>query len=189
MATDDRIGRKALRPNWNWRIKLLRILWMPCQVLFLRGTTRYLSPLRVLALRAFGAKIDLPALICDGVRIWYPWNFSMKAFSAIGTGAEVYNFAPVAIGRHVTISQYTYLCTASHDYNDIAMPLIYSSIDVGDDAWIAARAYVGPGVRIGCGAIVAAGSVVVRDVANWAIVGGNPAQFIKPRQPPSGECA
>ncbi|MEU6091736.1 CatB-related O-acetyltransferase [Streptomyces sp. NPDC047085] len=52
---------------------------------------------------------------------------------------------------------------------------------VGNDVWLGHRAMVMPGVRIGHGAIVAAGSVVVDDVADYAIVGGNPARLIRTR--------
>src|SRR5271169_3305947 len=85
-----RIDTSAPTSNWSWRIKLLRILWAPCNILFLPGTTRFLSPLRVLVLRLFGANIESPVLINDGVKIWYPWNLTMGRHSAIGRKAEIY---------------------------------------------------------------------------------------------------
>jgi putative colanic acid biosynthesis acetyltransferase WcaF len=81
----------------------------------------------------------------------------------------------------VTVSQYAFLCTATHDYEDPDFSLIMKPIDVGDYAWIGARAFVGPGVSIGEGAVVGATASVYRDVPEWTVVGGNPAKVIKQR--------
>ncbi len=106
----------------------------------------------------------------------------MGAHAAIGPEAEIYNFAPVHIGRHATVSQYAYLCTGSHDYRDLSMPLTYSPIEVGDHAWVAARAFIGPGVHVGRGAVVGACAVAIRNVEDWTVVAGNPARFVKIRR-------
>ena len=53
---------------------------------------------------------------------------------------------------------------------------------IGNDVWIATRAIILPGVHVGNGAIIAAGSVVTRDVPDYSIVGGNPAKVIKMRK-------
>ena len=179
MASIFRPGRN--RSNWSWQVKARRILWAPFGILFLRGTTRFLSPVRVLALRIFGADITRPVLIMDGVRVWYPWNLRMGFNSAIGSGAEIYNFAPVVIGDQATVSQYAFLCTATHDYSRSDMPLVYHPIEIGSEAWVAAGAFVGPGVTIGTGAVVGARAVVTRDVAAWMVVVGNPARPVRRR--------
>jgi putative colanic acid biosynthesis acetyltransferase WcaF len=85
------------------------------------------------------------------------------------------------LGAHVTVSQYAFLCTATHDYEDPGFRLIAKPIEVGDYAWIGARAFVGPGVSIGEGAVVGATASVYRDVPEWTVVGGNPAKVIKQR--------
>ena len=56
------------------------------------------------------------------------------------------------------------------------------AITIGDGVWLGARAIILPGVTIGEGAVVAAGAVVTKDVEPWAVVGGNPAKFIKKRE-------
>ncbi|MDQ7799461.1 MAG: DapH/DapD/GlmU-related protein [Candidatus Edwardsbacteria bacterium] len=58
----------------------------------------------------------------------------------------------------------------------------YPQTVIEDDVWIGAQAIILPGVRIGRGAIVAAGAVVTKDVEPYAIVGGNPARLIKRRK-------
>lgn len=170
-----RVRWQDSRNGWSWRIKLLRVAWAPCRIVFLRGTGRYLSPLRVAVLRLFGARIDAPVLVMDGVKVWYPWNLRLGRECRIGSGVEIYNFAPVEIGEQAAVSQGSYLCTASHDHTDPTMPLVYRPIVVAPEAWVCARCLIGPGVTIGRGAVTGAGSVVMRDVAPWQIVAGNPA--------------
>jgi len=62
------------------------------------------------------------------------------------------------------------------------MELTYAPIVIGDNAWVASRAFVGPGVTVGEGAVVAACAVVTKDIEPWTVVGGNPAKFIKKRE-------
>jgi putative colanic acid biosynthesis acetyltransferase WcaF len=85
----------------------------------------------------------------------------------------------VVVGSWATVSQYSFLCTATHDYHDPLMPLITAPIAIGARAWVAADVYVGPGVTIGEGAVVGARSSVYRNVEPWTVVGGNPARILK----------
>lgn len=85
------------------------------------------------------------------------------------------------MGNKVVISQYSYLCTATHDYESEANTLCWKTIEVGNYAWVAADTFVGPGVTVGEGAVVGARAVVFKDVEPWTVVGGNPAKFIKKR--------
>jgi putative colanic acid biosynthesis acetyltransferase WcaF len=62
------------------------------------------------------------------------------------------------------------------------MALTHAPIRVEEGAWVCARAFVGPGVVIGKGAVVAACAVVSKDVAAWNVVVGNPATFKKVRR-------
>lgn len=108
--------------------------------------------------------------------------------ACIGDLVDCYSVDKIIIGRNATISQYSFLCTASHAFNDDqiksvhAMPLLTAPIVVCDYAWIAADAFIGPGVTIGDGAVAAARSTVVRDVEPWTIVAGNPAKIIAKRK-------
>jgi putative colanic acid biosynthesis acetyltransferase WcaF len=61
------------------------------------------------------------------------------------------------------------------------MPLIKPPIEIGDEVWVCADAFIGPNVTVADSAIIAAASVVVKDVLSSSIVGGNPAKFIKTR--------
>lgn len=129
----------------------------------------------------FGARVGPHVHIHPTARIFLPWNLSIGEYGAIGDRAIVYNLGPVSIGARTTISQQAHLCAGTHDYRDPAFPLLRLPITIGDDAWICADAFIGPGVTIGNHAIVAARGVVVRDVEPGVIVAGNPAKMIKRR--------
>jgi putative colanic acid biosynthesis acetyltransferase WcaF len=87
------------------------------------------------------------------------------------------------LGRHATVSQYSYLCTASHDHNDVSMPLVTAPIRIEDEAWVAADVFVGPGVTIRHGAVVGARSTITADVAAWSVVAGSPPRQLSARRP------
>ncbi len=159
-----------------------RGLWACVQLPFIHGMPKRLSFLRVALLRLFGAQIGEACLVCGGVKIWEPWNLQMGSRTAIGVDAEIYNLAKISIGSNVTVSQYAYLCSASHDYTDPAFPLFSKPINIGDGAWVAAKAFVAPGVCIGDGTVIGACSVVTKDMPAWMICAGNPCKPLKPRQ-------
>ncbi|MEF2554102.1 putative colanic acid biosynthesis acetyltransferase [Aurantimonas sp. A2-1-M11] len=115
------------------------------------------------------------------VTIWAPWNLHMAAESCLGPGVTCYNVAVVRLGRGVTVSQRSHLCTASHDFNDPGFPLTGAPITLEDGAWIAAEVFVGPGVTVGAQAVILARGVVVRDVPAGSVMGGNPARHLRDR--------
>jgi putative colanic acid biosynthesis acetyltransferase WcaF len=105
----------------------------------------------------------------------------MDDFSCLGPEVDCYCVAPIRIGAHAVVSQYSYLCAASHDYERPDLPLITGPIRIEDGAWVAADVFIGMGVTVGAGAVVGARSSVYKDVAPWTVVGGNPARWIKQR--------
>ena len=105
----------------------------------------------------------------------------MGEHSCLADEVDCYNVAPVKIGDNTTVSQKSYLCTASHDITKVNIPLITAPIVIEDQAWIAADAFIGMGVTVGQGAVVGARASVYKDVEAWTVVGGNPAKFIKRR--------
>jgi putative colanic acid biosynthesis acetyltransferase WcaF len=177
-----RVELQHTRSGWPLSVKIRRVLWIPFKLLFLRGTGRFLSPLRISALILFGATIERPALVMDGVKVWHPWSLTLRRYCTLGRGVEVYNYAQVTVGEQATISQETFLCSASHDFEDPSMPLTFSPITIGAQSWVAAGCFIGPGITVGEGAVVGARSVVTKDVPEWTVVAGNPARFIKRRQ-------
>ena len=131
-----------------------------------------------LLLRLFGAKIAKTAHVYSSAKVYYPPNLYMGEYSCLASDVDCYNVAPVFVGNNVTISQGAFLCTASHDISDSLNHLITAPIRIEDQAWIAARAYVGMGVTVGQGAVIGATASVYKDVGPWLIMGGNPAKVI-----------
>lgn len=100
----------------------------------------------------------------------------------IGIGNIV--IGPVSIGNNAILAQHVCLSGLNHGYKDIHVPIrnqkcSVAMITLEDDCWIGANCVIVSGVTIGKHAIVAAGSVVTKNVAPFTIVGGNPAKLLK----------
>jgi len=159
-----------------------RLFWSVAWWLFCRFSPRPLWGWRRLWLRLFGARIAKGAYVYPSVRIWAPWNLEMGEYACLGRDVECYSADRIKLGSHALVSQYTWLCAASHDHRRASLPLVKAPITIGASAWIAADVFVGPGVVVGEGAVVAARACVVKDVEPWTVVGGNPARFLKKRE-------
>ena len=159
---------------------LLRLLWSFGKIFF-RFSPRSFFGWRRLVLRCFGAKVGHHVNIYNSAVIYFPWNLQIGDWSSIGEGALIYNLGLVTIGSRATISHRAHLCAGTHDYRQADLPLLKPPIVIEDQVWVCADAFVGPGVKVGEGAVVGARAVVVGNVDPWAVVAGNPARFIKKR--------
>ena len=130
----------------------------------------------------FGAKLGKGASVAPSVRLWAPWNLSMEEYSSLSDGVICYNVDKVSIGSSAIVSQYSILCTTSHDIHDLNMPLVTKPIIIKERAWIGMDSFIGMGVTIGEYAVVGARSSVFKDVDKSSIVGGSPAKFLKRRE-------
>jgi len=164
------------RPAWFVQ------LWWIFDALLVRSTPQALYSWRRLAWQLFGAKIGRNALIRPGVRVLFPWKVVIGEHCWIGDNAVLYNVETITIEEHSVVSQEAYLCTGTHDHCEISFPLIAHPIIIETECWIAARAFVGPGVRIGHGAVVGACAVVLSDVPAATIVAGAPARAVGTRK-------
>ena len=165
-------GNKCYRFLWN-------LIWL---FLFRPFPGALFYSWRNFLLRLFGAKIGIRCRIRCTVKVWMPANLIIGDAVAIGQHVELYNVAPITIGDGVTVSQYSFLCTASHDIFSRQKTLICIPITLASFSWIAADAFIGMGVTIGEGAVVGARACVFRNVEPWTVVGGNPTKFIKKRE-------
>jgi putative colanic acid biosynthesis acetyltransferase WcaF len=173
-----------MRPYANslsWRNRLARCAWLLVWSLLFRTSPSFMHWWRNLLLRCFGADLGRGVRVYPSCRVWAPWNLTMGVGSGFAFDVECYNVAPVRIGSYVTVSQHALLCTASHDIHRRDRRLVTRPIVIEDAAWVFARAFIGPGVTIATGAVVAACAVVVKDVEPWTVVGGNPARRIGQR--------
>lgn len=105
-----------------------------------------------------------------------------------GLGLDCMVSGPLSIGDNVMMGPGVMIYTQNHNYYRLDIPMIQQGdsdkrkITIGNDVWIAARVIILPGVTIGDGAVIGAGSIVTRDVPPYAVVAGNPAKVIKYRK-------
>lgn len=168
----------------------MKVLWLRNLLSSFPGVYFFFRGIRV-SLRRFryGAKFVHPSAYLDwGSSI--SKDFRLGAFSYIGPLASI---APgVSAGNYVMFGPRVVIVGKDHRFDRPGVPTIFSgrppfaSTFIEDDVWVGANATILSGVRIGRGAIVAAGSVVTRNVPAYAIVGGVPAKVIAMRFDESG---
>lgn len=168
-------------PSFSLSNRLKRLVWNVCYTLFFRYSPNPFHFWRSFILSMFGAKIGKGVHIYPKVRIWAPWNLEVGDQAGVGNDVILYSQDKIVLGNKSIISQGSHICTGTHDYTKIGHPLLTYPVYIGEQAWVAAESFVGPGVTIGDGAVIAARSVVVKKVDPWTVVGGNPAKFIKNR--------
>jgi putative colanic acid biosynthesis acetyltransferase WcaF len=168
-------------PSFSVMHRLLRVLWAVTWGLLARWSPVPFHGWRRVLLRAFGARVSRTARIYPSAVVWYPPNLQMGAHSVIGPGAVCYCMDRVVIGDYATVSQRAHLCGGTHDPDDPHFQLQPRPIRIEGKAWVAAEAFVGPGVTVGEGAVVGARCVAVRDIPAWEIWAGNPARRIRER--------
>jgi putative colanic acid biosynthesis acetyltransferase WcaF len=165
----------------SFRDKINRFIWaIVCFFFFKPFFFPFMNRWRVFLLKMFGAKIGNHTIIHSSVFIPSPWNLDVGVETCIGPEVKLH-FGKTIIGSKVTISQRTYLCSASHEISSLNTPFIPGEIIIEDFVWIAAEVFVMMNITIGEGAVVGARAAIFKNVEPWTVVGGNPAKFIKKR--------
>ncbi|WP_461131319.1 acyltransferase [Spirosoma aerophilum] len=113
-------------------------------------------------------------------------DVSVGAHSRVGIGSIV--IGPVSIGNQVIIAQHVVISGLNHGYENIDIPIRQQPVKalpivIDDESWIGSNVVITAGVRVGRHSIVAAGSVVTKDVSAYSVVAGNPARVIKQYNP------
>lgn len=166
--------------------KMARAVWnIVSAILFRPFGTKLFNPWRLFLLRLFGAEVKKDSGVYASTKIWAPWNLRLGHNSWLGPNVVCYNQAMITLEDNVTVSQYSYLCTAGHKTNSINendSGLIIAPITLRKGAWVGTRAFIGMGVNIGELSIVGATASVYKDVESYDIVGGNPAKIIRKRK-------
>jgi acetyltransferase-like isoleucine patch superfamily enzyme len=159
--------------------KLMRALG---QILFNRyGTHLPSRRLRKWWLRALGATLDRGCVIFAGTTVLGADRLRVGERANIGWRCVLDARGGLTIGNDAVIASDSQLIGGRHDFDDDDFIAYFDPITVGDHAWLATRCLVIGGVTIGRGAVVAAGAVVTRDVADNVVVGGVPAREIRKR--------
>ena len=167
--------------SFSFSHRLYRVLWAIVWTVFASWTPPPLHRWRRLLLVMFGAKIAPTAGVYPNVRVWYPANLEMGEFSFLGPNVNCYSMDRIKLGDYSLVSQGAHLCAGSHDISDPNFQLISKPIVIDAQAWVAAEAFVGPGVTIGEGAVLGARGVAFKSLEPWTVYAGNPATSLKKR--------
>ena len=143
------------------------------------------EPLRSLAFRFVLRRMGKGVYIDAKVYFKFPWLVEIGDYVSINRGAEFYpshaQKSLIRLGSHILIGPHAKFYGAGHDLGDDEFADTGADIVVCDNSWVGGSVIVLAGVTIGEGAVVAAGSVVTRDVPARAVVAGSPARVVKMR--------
>ncbi|MGZ5715744.1 MAG: acyltransferase [Caldimonas sp.] len=131
--------------------------------------------------RLCGFEIAPSATVQGGVRFFHVGRLKIGAGTLVNRGVYLDNRAGITIGENVSIAHDVRIYTLGHDVHDAAFAARGKPVEIDDHAVLFAGAMVMPGVHLGRGSVVMAGSVVTRSVAPMRIVGGNPAEDLGER--------
>jgi len=168
-------------PSFALSHRLFRAVWGIVWLLLARWTPPPLHRWRGWLLRRFGADIHPTARVYGSARIWYPPNLTLHAHAVIGPHANIYCMGNTTLGEQAIVSQGAQLCCGTHDINDPDFQLIARPIAIEARAWVAADAFIGPGVTVHEGAVIGACAVLFKDADSFGVYIGNPAKHIKTR--------
>ena len=180
-GNESNLNLSNFKSQLSFKNKLLRLVWGVVAMFLFKPFPRSCFAWRRMLLKLFGANIAAGVRIYGSAKIYYPPHLTAEKNVVIGPDVDCYCVAPIVIKANSMISQYSFLCAATHDYTLPDLPLVALPITIESDAWVCADAFVGPGVTIGQGAVVGARACVFKDVAQWTVVAGNPAKEIKKR--------
>lgn len=137
---------------------------------------------RLLVYTLAGMKIGEGSRIHMGARFFDPQNIKIGKGTIIGDGVFLDGREKLKIGDHVDIASQVMIYNSEHDIHSEDFKPVSAPVEVGDFVFVGPRAIILPGVKIGKGAVVGAGAVVTKNVGEFKIVGGVPAQEIGERK-------
>lgn len=141
-----------------------------------------LHSLRILIYKLDGVKIGKNVHIHMGAQFFNLEGIEIGEGTTIGQNVFLDGRNKLKIGKFVDIASDVMIYNSEHDINSDDFHATDAPVEIGDYCFIGPRVIILPGVRIGKGAIIAAGAVVTKDVADFAIVGGVPAKVIGERK-------
>jgi len=171
-------------PSFSLRNRLTRVVWMLTWLLLAKWTPPPLHRWRRLVLIAFGAKVGARARVYGTTRVWLPANLELGRDVLIGPRVNLYNQGHISIGDGSIVSQDAHVCASTHDVHDPNFQLLLRPIRIGRNCWVAAGAFVGPGVAMRDRSVLGARGVLFETAEELGIYRGNPATLIKRRRWP-----
>lgn len=170
-----------LPKDFRGRKALFVQLWWCVQATLFSCSPQFMYKWRAFLLRLFGANVGKGVLIRPSVKITYPWKLTIGENSWVGDDVVLYTLGEIKIGNNTIISQHSYLCTGTHDYNSELFDIIQMPIRIGNSSWLATDVFIAPGITIGNECIIGARSSVYKSFPDKSICYGNPAELIRYR--------
>ena len=178
----QRLQDYSVPTGFRGRSALFVQIWWLCQSTLFALSPQPLYAWRNWLLRRFGAKIGRHTIIRPSATVTYPWKLTIGERCQIGDNVVLYSLGQIDIADCVVISQRSYLCAGAHDYLRPTFDLFAKPITIESEVWLATDVFVGPGVRVGQGAVVGVRSTVLNDVPPATLSVGSPARVVGPRQ-------
>lgn len=179
MKTDFSTFKDEVSPGFFRKFRYL--IWLLVSNVIFLTNIPYPNILKVLLLRAFGAKIGRKVVIKPWVKIKFPWNLSLADHVWLGEEVWIDNISMVTISSHVCVSQGAFLLTGNHNYSKSYFPLISKPILIEEGVWVCAKAVVTGGVTLKSHSILSLGCIATKDLDSYYIYGNFPLEKIKPR--------
>jgi len=183
----DILDYEATKPSeggasFTLRNRLIRFVWNVVWYLCAAWTPPFMHGWRRFLLISFGAKMGQKTDVRGSARIWYPPLLDLGDGALLAERVICYNQAKITLGKSALVSQGAHLCAGSHDIDSPTFQLEAKPIYIGAYAWIAADAFVGPGVRVGKRAVLGARGVTFSDLEAGMVYVGNPARQTRSRK-------
>lgn len=181
----DKHGNKLSLANAKGKIKN-RIVnwWLDLKLYFIHFVSDAVPIyfLRKIFFSLAGAKIGRGSTVHMGTRFFEPKGVEIGQDTIVGFRSFLDGRARLKIGSHVDIASEVMIYNSEHDLNDEEFKAVNGNVVIGDYVFVGPRSIILPGVKVGKGAVVAAGAVVTKDVGEYEIVGGIPAKVIGERK-------
>ena len=160
-------------------------------ILFLLGAIKYLPfhaamKIRNICYRCIFKKMGKNSNICDAVTITNPSKISIGDRCSIHEYSYFAGEGEIIIGDYVAIANNCTIISESHNFSDRNMPIKMQGLSpqpvtIGNDVWIGSKVTILGNVKIGNGAVIGAGSVVTKDIPEYAIASGVPCKVMRYR--------
>ncbi len=174
-------GSAGRARSFTWSHVLFRAIWNMVWALTCSWTPPQLYAWRRFVLNLFGADVARGARVYGSAKVWYPPNLKMGKGAVLGPHTVCYCMDTIVLEDFAEVAQYNYLAAGTHDIESATFQLTTRPIRICSYAWLAAGGFVGPGVTVAEGAVLAARGVTFRDLDAWTVYVGNPAQPTRAR--------
>jgi maltose O-acetyltransferase len=181
----DRMGKQLTAGEAGKKISnRIANIWLDFWLLVLYeiGINVPFHSIRKFFYRISGMKIGKGSTIHTWARFFNPKGIEIGEDTIIGDHVFLDGRALLKIGSHVDIASHVQIYNSQHDIDSQDFGAVEAPVEIADYVFIGPRAIVLPGVKIGRGAVVAAGAVVTSDIGEFEVWGGVPTKFIRQRK-------